>query len=144
MCQLSNLKNKILIFFTLLIIGVGDIAYSISYEGTPEDPGPTDFLVPFARIFNLLLMVAGGALIIMLLYGAIKLSMALGKPMEYQGAQKTFTYAIVGFGIVVGFFAIWLIITNALGITAFTSPDAIFQSMRDTINTFLEEGQVYE
>lgn len=144
MYRLSNLKDKILIFLTILLLGVGDIAYSLDYEGTADDPTPTDFLVPIARIFNLMLMVAGGALIIMLLYGAIKLSMALGKPMEFQGAQKTFTYAIVGFAIVAGFFAIWLIITNALGISAFSSPGAIFQSMRDSINIFLEEGQVYE
>ena len=142
MYQLFKLKNKILIFFTLLLLGVGDIAYAINYEGTTDNPGPTDFLVPFARLFNLMLMVAGGALIIMLLYGAIKLSMALGKPMEFQGAQKTFTYAIVGFGIVAGFFAIWLIITNALGISSFSSPSAIFESMRSTINEFLEAGQV--
>lgn len=63
---------------------------------------PRFIICPFIRILNLGLYASGIALAIFIGYGAIKMSLALGDPKGLQGASKTWTFALIGFFIIVG------------------------------------------
>jgi len=70
----------------------------------------------FANILNVVVRLAGIALFIMLLMGAIKLMIAGGDPKKIQSAQQTFTYAIFGLAIIVGTWFVFLLIKTFTGI----------------------------
>lgn len=81
-----------------------------------EAPNPINFACVVGRVINVLVLCAGIAFAYMVLWGALKLSMAQGDPKGYAAAQNTWFYAFVGFLIVTGFFVVYLIIANILGL----------------------------
>jgi len=97
-----------------------------------EDPQLTDIFTIVGNIFNILVMAAGGVLVVMIAYGAVKASMALGDPRQLQGAKDTWTHALLGFFIVVGFFAVFVIMAGFLGITSL-SPANLLNGVMDAI-----------
>lgn len=100
-------------------------------------PNPTDLLCPFSRIINGFLLVAGVVFVIIVVYGGIKLSMSFGDPKAFEGGKTTWTYAVIGFAVVLGFFVILLIVMGVLGITHYTSPDSFFAELKTAIDQFL-------
>ncbi len=125
---------KSLVIYTLLIATLfsGSTAfaqekYCTTYD--PENPTPVNIMCPIVRTFNIFIWVVGGVLAIMIGYGAIKLAMSWGTPQGMMGATFTWTWAFVGFLVIVGFFAMFLIFSSALGISPFSTPDEIFQKI---------------
>jgi hypothetical protein len=90
----------------------------------------------FNKIFNIALISAGGAFVAMVAYGVWKSSLAAGDPRGLEGAKSTWTYALYGFFIVVGVFAILLIIASILGVSPF-SPGGLVAKLMGAINELL-------
>ena len=84
---------------------------------------PRHIICPLIRIMNLLILVSGVALVVFIGFGAIKLSTSLGDPKAYDASMKTFLFALIGFFIIVGAFALVFILDRTLGLgLGFTSP----------------------
>lgn len=93
-----------------------------------------------ARVVNLAAWGVGGVFIIMILVTAIKYAMAQGDPKGLEGAKNTLTYAIFGFLVAIGFFAISSIVTRALGIdqNLITSPGEAVRTNIEKLMDYLE------
>ncbi len=112
----------------------------ISVEGVVV-PKPSQIICPFLRVVNLALMVSGVALAVFIGYGAIKLSVSLGDPKGYEGAMRTFLFAIIGFFIVVGAFSLLTILNNTLGLQLggnYDSASGLTTGIEDKWIQFLE------
>lgn len=141
--KLKNYFKSLSIFLFYFLFGTLQFVQGSNTISDLENPYAGDIVVPFARILTLIILLSGAFLIIMIVYGAIKLSMAFGRPNEFDGAKKTFTAAFIGFCIIVGFFAFWRIITGALGISSFSSPSAVFDAIRSAIENLLIQARVF-
>ncbi|MFC1622294.1 hypothetical protein ACFL13_02870 [Patescibacteria group bacterium] len=115
--------------------------YCDTYNNADE-PSPADIFCPILKIVNLVVTVAGVLLVIMVVFGGIKLAMSFGDPKGLAGATLSWTWVVIGFFIVVGFFAIYVIIVNLLGIPGFNTPDAIFQQLQERWVDFLRAAGV--
>lgn len=100
-------------------------------------PHPRHIICPLIRIVNLLLLVSGVGLAVFIGYGAIKLSASLGDPKAFEGALRTFLFAIIGFFVIVGSFALLFILDRTLGLGfGFSTPADIagrFSAMWDQL-----------
>lgn len=111
--------SKILISLSILITLLGNIqgrvyAYDCSVRGN-SPPRLEQIVCPFARVINVMIYAGGAILVIMLLWGAIKLALAVGDPKGMQAASMTWTYALLGFAIIVGGVLMITIIGRLLG-----------------------------
>jgi len=122
-----------------------NVAYAIDCA-IPTNGGPpriTQIVCPFIRIFNVAIYVVGAVFVIMIIYGGIKISMSFGDPKGLESGKLTWTHAVAGAAIVVGFFAIILIITNLLGIKTFPNPFSAFEQIVTAITKLLKnDGSV--
>ena len=107
-----------------------------------DNPNPVHLICPIVRFVNVFLMFGGVVLLIMIVWGAIKLSMSFGDAKGLAGAQLSWTWMVVGFFILVGFFLVYVIIVNLLGIKGFATPDAIFQELMSRWEVFLKQACV--
>jgi hypothetical protein len=80
---------------------------------------------------------------VIVVYGGIKLSMSFGDPKAFEGGKTTWTYAVIGFAVVLGFFLILAIVMGILGSTYYTTPDSFFTELQSRIRDFLTGMQVY-
>ncbi|OGC45206.1 hypothetical protein A2V49_01170 [candidate division WWE3 bacterium RBG_19FT_COMBO_34_6] len=90
--------------FVLLSALFSKIVYGIDCSITTGDYGvanPSSMICPLYRIINFLIIAGGIVLAIMLGYGLIKFSIALGDPKGLEGGKKTITFAIIGFLVVI-------------------------------------------
>jgi hypothetical protein len=90
------------------------------------------------RIINIALLAAGGILVAMIAYGVWKSSLAVGDPRGLEGAKSTWTYALYGFFVVIGVFAIYAIITGVIGISAGGGPSGLIGKALDALNQLLQ------
>lgn len=106
--QLRNFNKSLLIFFYLML-ATGSFnrvaAFDCTkYKDTIADPrGATAIvyaLCPLQGAINIGLYFVGAALIIMILYGAIKAITSVGDPKQLEGAKSTWSYAVYGFLII--------------------------------------------
>lgn len=79
-------------------------------------PSPVQIICPIIRIVNVLLTFAAIVFLVMLGFGAIKMSAALGDPKGLDSASKTWTYAFLGLFIVLGAVTIFTILNTTLGL----------------------------
>lgn len=116
---------KILIAITL-IAGVFGLsprpAYAVDCSYNPNTsteiaPDPAEIVCPVVRVVNIFLLSSGAILIIMLLFGGVKLAMAHGDPKGYQAATGTWTMALVGFFVVVGAITLLTVVGKLIGWT---------------------------
>ncbi len=102
-----------------------------------SDPPTFSELQPIlVRIINVFIMCAGLVLVVMIAYGVWKSSLATGDPRGLEGAKSTWTYALYGFFIVVGVFAIIMIIEGIIGISSGAS-GGLVGKLIDAINELL-------
>lgn len=101
--------------FLLANIIFGSSSYCLAAE-TGEPPQLSSLFSIAGNILNVAVSVAGIVLVIMIAYGVWKSSMAVGDPRGLEGAKQTWTYAIYGFFVVVGFTAGVIIIGHLLGV----------------------------
>lgn len=100
-------------------------------------PDPRALVCIVSRVINIFIGMAAVAFIYMILYGAFKLSMSQGDPKGYAGAQNTWFYALIGFLIVAGFFSVYLILANILGLPT-PNPNVLVNSIEDGIKGFMD------
>ena len=82
-----------------------------------NEPVFNDLRPVLIRIINVSMISAGAVLVVMIAYGVWKSSLATGDPRGLEGAKNTWSYALYGFFIVVGAFAIIMIIEGIVGIS---------------------------
>jgi uncharacterized protein YhhL (DUF1145 family) len=112
-----------------------DVEGNVAGGNTINHLSPLKVVCPFARLLNVALYSAGIVFVIMLVYGGIKLSMAQGDPKAMQAVKGTWTWAVIGFGVVIGFIALLSIATGLFGISFdILNP---FGYVADGINQFL-------
>ena len=114
------------IFFAILLTAVlsfTTVSYAAGGGGTggtggtgitasPSSYELSDIADPIIRIFNILVLAGGLVFIMMIFYSAYKYSLAQGDPKGIVGAKETLNYAIYGFIVTVGAFAIIKIIAG--------------------------------
>lgn len=128
-------KTLIAIVFLVGMFGLSTRpAYAISCGAvtTGGAPAPQEIVCSLARITNILLLSAGAFLLIMLLIGGLKLSLAHGDPKGMQAASGTWTYAIIGFFVIVGSITLLTLVGKLIGWN-YTSP---FDSLQTAIIKF--------
>ncbi len=104
--------------FLLALFLTSSQNYAYAVDCTLSDPPtPAQFICPFVRVFNLLLILAGAVLLIFIVVGAIKMATAMGDPKGLKSSYDTWVYAVVGAFIVLGVFAIFRIINNLFGLS---------------------------
>lgn len=101
--------------FAFVFLLTSESAFAALTSGAPSFSELRPILV---RIINILIMCAGGVLVIMIAYGIWKSSLAAGDPRALEGAKSTWTYALYGFFIVVGAMAAYMIIQGLVGISS--------------------------
>lgn len=124
---LTNFKIYISLALEVLVSSFFFVSYAYDCSSLPSDledaPNIASIVCILGRVFNLAILVVGGILVFMIGYGIWKSSMALGDPKALASAKQTWTYAIIGFFIVVAFFAIFGIILQLLGLPVLTPAD---------------------
>jgi hypothetical protein len=98
-----------------------------------EAPSPLGIVCVIGNVIKVVVVVVGLIFVAVTSYGAYKLSMALGDPKAMQGAQQTWTYAVMGVLIVLGFFAAFVVIANVFGIKGFINPNDITERITNAI-----------
>ena len=114
--------------------GAGSSGCSI---GTDDAPSPSVIACILGRIITIMLYVAASVFVGMIAYGAIKLAMASGDPEGYKGAKSTWTYAVIGVGIILGVAGVFSIIGKLFGIN-FLDPDAMVAALEAGINSLFQ------
>lgn len=144
--NLSKFVVAILVFTTVLAFNLNN-AYAapacsgslIGTAGNDDPPSLEMLLCPVIRVFNAIILLVGVVLIIMIIYGAIKLALSLGDPKGLESAKATWVHAGIGLGIVLGFWGVLSIIMNRFNIIGYyADPMAPFNAASDGITRLLE------
>lgn len=104
---------------------------------TTDAPALANLSCVLGRIINILLMVVGGVFIAMIAYGAYKAAMSVGDAKAFGGAITHWQYTLLGFGVVVGVFAIISIVSRLLGINILNVNAAISQMEAGLNNLYM-------
>jgi hypothetical protein len=120
------------IFLIIMILGavysqpVAALDCTTPLTGGEASAGPptlAQVLCPIIRVVNIAILGAGAIFVLMLLYGGVKLTLALGDPKGFEGAKNTITWAVIGFLIIIGVISILFIASRLFGIQFdFTNP----------------------
>jgi hypothetical protein len=102
-------------------------------------PSIAGLICPIVRIFNLLILASGLVFAMMIGYGSIKLSMALGDPKGFDAAKMTLFYAFLGFGVVLGSFTILSILSGFLGAGIISNPLSLFDGFLITVGKLMKQ-----
>lgn len=126
--------NYLGIFLTLQIL-LSNVCHSFAMTGGDEPPALTSIVSIAGKILNIAMAMAGIVLVIMIAYGVVKSSLATGDPRGLEGAKQTWSYAIYGFFIVVGAFALIVIISHILGVSL--APSSFLGNISSALNSLL-------
>jgi hypothetical protein len=121
--MLQTFKVLTAIIFLVGLLGLSskpvyaaiDCSFTPSRTPGGDAPSPAEIVCPFARVINIFLLSSGAFLIIMLLFGGVKLAMAHGDPKGMQAASGTWTWALIGFFIVVGAITLLTLVGKLIG-----------------------------
>src|SRR3989344_8277583 len=121
--QVFNIFPKfifgVLIFATVLTFNTNSAYAQVACDGDllgDEPPSLTQLFCPVVRVFNAAILLVGAILVIMIIYGAIKLALSLGDPKGFESAKATWLYAGIGLGVILGFWGLLTIIMNRLNL----------------------------
>jgi hypothetical protein len=138
----KNINSLIKVIFSSLSF-VSMIFYITNYVFAAQSSAP-DFseLTPIlVRIINVLMISAGAVLVAMIAYGVWKSSLSTGDPRALEGAKSTWTYALYGFFIVVGAFAIIMIVEGVIGVSSGSSGGLVRGLVNSIVNLMsIESG----
>ncbi len=147
MNYLSNKKfySQLIIFSFLMVNVVFTYGQALGNSpcslGTDDAPTVGSVACLMGRVITILMYLAGAVFIGMIAYGAIKLAMANGDPKGYEGAKNTWTYAIIGVGVITGVFGIFSIVGKLFGIN-FLDPNSMVTALEASINELFELATV--
>jgi hypothetical protein len=102
-------------------------------EGAFDDPHPLAIMCPIARILRIFVYSAAIVFVAVMGFGGWKISLSLGDPKALMGGQQTWTYAVLGLFVVLGFFAAFSIVAGLLGIESIVSPDYLVDRIANAI-----------
>jgi hypothetical protein len=149
--RISKYILIIVAFLTVLSLSPVHVAYADDFQSTCDTattdlqngdaPSPRAVLCPVVRVFNVLILSVGVILIIMIGYGSVKVFMSLGEPKGLAGAKQTWTFAVIGGGIVLFFFVFYTIVANALGLGAYT-PMGLVNLIDNGLVSFFVTAQI--
>lgn len=106
-----------------------------------QAPSPLALICILARVINAFILFAGVVMVIMVAYSGIKLATSFGDTKGFAGARNTWTYIVIGSLIVIGVFALILIVANLLGIN-FTGPNSLVVEIEEFLINLLDVAQV--
>ena len=141
------------IFLTLFFIFISIQKQAFALDCVTEDPNypaplPSQIFCPLIKVVNLGLILVGAVLIIMIVMGAIKMATALGDPKGLQGANLTWTYAVIGAFIVLASITLISILNNVfdlgIGLLGSDNPNGIFTKIQTNWDNFLETALIFE
>jgi len=146
--QTTNMYKQIITFIFLAFnlfftfgydcsILTQDVEHGNSPASTLGAPDPRAVVCIIARVINVFVGMGAVAFVYMILFGALKLSMSQGDPKGYIGAQNTWFYALIGFLIVAGFFSVYVIIANTLGLPV-PGPNLFLTRIEEGIKGFMD------
>jgi predicted small integral membrane protein len=100
-------------------MSIYSIVYALEeWDTTAESPATFgDLEIVFSNILSVITTVAGFGLFIMLLVGGFQFLTAGDSPEKAQQAQKTLTNAVLGLGLIILTWFIFLLIENFTGVT---------------------------
>jgi hypothetical protein len=138
-------KQKISSIITTLITGgslfLSSFAFALDCSNlankaaNPNTPDSILYLVcPIIRLINVGFVVLGAVVVIMVVYGGIKASLAFGDPKALQGAKMTWTWAAIGAGVVLLSVVIIPIILKLFGIDL--TIDSVLQGLESSFSSF--------
>ena len=140
------LFKKLTVFaYILLICAILNVSHAQTVAGTCgsidiDNPSPLAIICPFVKVFNVAVLGAGGLLVIIIIYGAIKLAMSLGDPKGYQAAQQTWFWGVIGFAVIVGAYSLIYILDKILGLGIVgAGPNSIFDNFLNAFTGLLTE-----
>lgn len=107
---MEHLLITTLIFLFMIVV-------TPAYVGAVDTTSVSGIADVFTNVISSARYVAGGVLVIMVAYGVVKSSMALGDPRGLEGAKQTWTYAIYGFFIIMGVYIILSIAASVFGVS---------------------------
>ena len=130
-----------LVFVTVLAFNTNNTYAQDACDGDllgDEPPSLDKLLCPAVRVFNVAILLVGAVLVIMIIYGAIKLALSLGDPKGFESAKATWLYAGIGLGIILGFWGLLAIIMNRLNLgTPYDGPMGPFTKAMEGIQALL-------
>lgn len=121
----------------------GDIDCSTLVNEGEIVPDPVKIVCPIARVISFLIIMGGFMLAVVIVLGAIKMMTALGDPKGLRSAAQTWTFGLVGFFIVIGVFALIIMLNSAFGFNIPTSLIELQNTMAYRLATFLEYFGVF-
>ncbi len=86
-------------------------AYAVNWD----DPQLADLVPVFNRVYNTAILSAGAVFIIWMIISGIRYMAAGGDEKAIAAARSSLTYAVVGFILILGAYAIIAILGNLLG-----------------------------
>lgn len=98
-----------------------------------DEPALSDLEGVISNIFKYVVGLAGLVFAGAVAYAGWKFSASLGDARGIDAAKQTLTYALIGFGVVVAFFAIFSIFVNLLGLSGFGGLGGLISSLFDGI-----------
>jgi hypothetical protein len=132
----QDFSKKLIIYFLLMTNTYFAFAQACNL-GTDDAPSIAVIACVLGRIISLMMVVAGAIFVAMLAYGTIKMGMANGDPKGYEGAKQTWTYAVIGAGIILGVAGIFSIIGKLFGIP-FLDPSAMIGAFEAALNNLFD------
>ena len=142
---LRNLMT-ITTFVVLLVFFSGfNQAYALDCTFTGTAPSYEQILCPVAKLVNLAIIFGGVIFAVFIGFGAIKISTSLGDPKGFEGARKTWTFAIIGVFIVFGSLAILRILGNVFGLSlSYGGTGGLFDNITAPFTEFLIQFKIID
>ena len=136
--------QKFKIFLLALIVTANThVSFAAANCADIKDPPlPEQIVCPFIGIINITIGLVGAMIVVMCVYGGIKLSLSLGDPKGYAGAQNTWFWAVVGGGVVVLFYSGIVITAGFFGIKV-PGPAELTDDVVAAIQGFLAAAKIY-
>jgi hypothetical protein len=125
---------SLILFSALLTLAIKPAFAATCLPLGDDPPSITEIVCPVIRIINTATIVSGAVFTIMVLYGGIKLALAMGDPKGFQAAKGTLTWALIGFSVVVFSVTILTLLVNTLDLNLQLNPfDALQTSIQDLL-----------
>ena len=86
-------------------------AYAVNWD----NPNLSDLVPVFNRVYNTLILSAGAVFVIWMIISGIRYMTAGGDEKAVASARSALTYAVLGFILILGAYAIIAILGNLLG-----------------------------
>jgi len=95
-----------------------------------------DIIDVIANVFNFIITIVSGIVVVFFIIAAVKMSLAQGDPKSLESAKWTFIYAFLGMMVVIFYFIIVTITFSLFGVNGVETPNAPFNQLIEAIENF--------